>query len=119
MFKYLARLKYDQAAEVKIFAQELTICGQIWKEFTRSKYAGMAKWKGWLVDIDFAKLPDRIVLMKDELDKLLMVAQAKENYYCWEFLTDELKNFDLLVEALANLSVVKTSIELTESFRPG
>jgi hypothetical protein len=119
MFEHLARLKYDQATEVKIFAQELTICGQVRKESTRSKYAGMAKRKGWLVDIDFAKLPERVMSMKDELDKLLTVAEEKKHHYCWDFLVDELRNCSFSITELAKTPIAKTPLHIFEMVRPG
>jgi len=65
------------------------VCIEIADEQKKRWSAGMSKMRGWRVQIDFAALPERILLMKAGLDEIITDIKAKEKYCNWDYLLED------------------------------
>jgi len=95
------------------------ICMAISAERKKQWSIEASKTWGWPVYINFSTLPERIMLMKPELDNILTDVDAKKEYCNWDFLLeDNGGDIDTLHKTIANMKSAMSSKAFSTS-RPG
>jgi hypothetical protein len=73
--------------------------------------------RGWPININFARLPERVFAMKDKLDKLVSDADARMTDIVWKTFVDDAKAAKTSMRALGKKK--STSYKLFNASRPG
>jgi len=98
---------------------ELMLCMEVASEGSKEKHIVFARSQNWPTSIDFKKLPNRIVLMKDELTKLFTDRKAQVDTIVHQQLLENLieQNLGSTLQKLAKVKIVPLAVH--EYARPG
>jgi hypothetical protein len=98
---------------------EARICVEITAERTKSWHTCIATTRKWPIKINLTNVPERIIAMKEELDKVMTVMNSHEQFTVWEYLKEDLESVSKTVDDLARMKTNATPIKLTDHARPG
>lgn len=100
--------------------KEVEICVYIKKLIKKAEANELAEHEGWPIAIDFKRLPDRIMTMKDDLKKLLNEGMKSENIVL-EALKNDLWSLGYLARTLMKkfAGVQHAPSYIIENSRPG
>jgi hypothetical protein len=99
---------------------QAAVCMTISDERSRVWQLRIAKGQGWPINPTYSALPERVMAMKVDLDRLVSVKDAKETDCVWQYLLDELEGCGASLNALGKMKLgVGPLQKLFDASHPG